>query len=260
MSITTTNGHKSELKRIWIPRIILVVVLLSVWEVFGRFVDATWTSQPSLIVVRLAQLAIDGLARHTVVTLTEIVLGLFIGVPSGVMIGMWLGRSTLTATLLRPIIVGLNAVPVVALSPLLIMWFGLGMMPKIALVTLVSFLLLFFNTFAGAQAVDRDWIATLQIMGATRREQFQKAVAPASIPWIMSGLKNALPYSLIAATIGEIMLAREGLGYLITDSASQFDMTGIYTSLFVMMMLGAVINEVAARLETWLLRWRVSAK
>ena len=96
----------------------------------------------------------------------------------------------------------------------------------------VSFLLLFFNTFAGAQAVDRDWIATLQIMGATRREQFQKAVAPACIPWIMSGLKNALPYSLIAATIGEIMLAREGLGYLITDSASQFDMTGIYTSLY----------------------------
>jgi NitT/TauT family transport system permease protein len=254
MSKTTTNSHKSDLKRIWIPRVILIVVLLSVWEFFGRFVDATWTSQPSLIIVRLAQLA-----RHTAVTLTEIVVGLCIGVPSGVVIGMWLGRSTLTAILLRPIIVGLNAVPVVALSPLLIMWFGLGMMPKIALVTLVSFLLLFFNTFAGAQAVDRDWIAALQIMGATRREQFQKAVAPACMPWIMSGLKNALPYSLIAATIGEIMLAREGLGYLITDSASQFDMTGIYTSLFVMMMLGAVINEVAARLETWLLRWRMSA-
>jgi NitT/TauT family transport system permease protein len=144
----------------------------------------------------------------------------------------------------------------VALAPLLIMWFGLGLMPKIALVTLVSFLLLFFNTFAGARAVDKDWIALLQVMGATPRELFQKVAAPACMTWIMSGLKNALPYALIAATIGEIMLAREGLGFLITEAAGQFDMTGVYTALFVMMVLGAVINELAARVEGWLLRWR----
>jgi NitT/TauT family transport system permease protein len=248
-----------DVKEIWIPRIILAIALFGLWEFFGRFVDATWTSQPSLIAIRLVEWALGGLARHIAATLTEIVLGLCIGVPTGVVVGMWLGRSPLVAALLRPIIMGLNSVPVVALSPLLIMWFGLGMQPKIALVTLVCFLLLFFNTFAGAQAVDRDWIATLQIMGATPREQFQKAVAPACMTWIMSGLKNALPYSLIAATIGEMMMAREGLGRLITDSASQFDMTGVYAALVVLMVLGAAINEVATRSETWLLRWRPGA-
>jgi NitT/TauT family transport system permease protein len=244
------------MKGIWIARIILAAVLLGLWEAFGRYVDTTWTSQPSHIAGRLLEWATDGLLRHTMVTLTEILAGLCIGVPCGAAVGMWLGRSPLTAAVFRPLIIGLNGVPVVALAPLLIMWFGLGLMPKIALVTLVSFLLLFFNTFAGARAVDKDWIALLQVMGATPRELFQKVAAPACMTWIMSGLKNALPYALIAATIGEIMLAREGLGFLITEAAGQFDMTGVYTALFVMMVLGAVINELAARVEGWLLRWR----
>src|SRR5262245_65949163 len=108
-------------------------------------------------------------------------IGLAIGVPAGIVLGIWLGRSPLPASLLRPFIVALNSVPVVALAPILIMWFGLGMEPKIALVTLVSFLLLFFNTFAGAQAVDADWIAALELMGEKHREQMCQAVAHARV-------------------------------------------------------------------------------
>ena len=140
-------------------------------------------------------------------------IGLAIGAPGGILLGLWLGRSPRVASLLYPFVVVLNSVPVVALAPLLIMWFGLGMEPKVALVALVSFLLLFFNTFAGAQAVDRDLIESLALMGANRREQFRMAIAPACLTWIFAGLKNALPYALIAATIGEMMVARAGLGF-----------------------------------------------
>jgi NitT/TauT family transport system permease protein len=246
----------SDDRTIWLARAVLVLVFFGGWELYGQLVDSTWTSRPSLIAVQIAEWAVGGLARHAFVTLSEMAIGLAIGVPAGILLGLWLGRSALPAALLRPFIVGLNSVPVVALAPILIMWFGLGMMPKIALVALVSFLLLFFNTFAGAQSVDRDWIAAIELMGGSRREQFQKVVAPACVAWIISGMKNALPYALIAATIGEMMVSREGLGFLITSSSSIFDMTGVYSALVVLMIVGVALNEVTIRSENWLLRWR----
>jgi NitT/TauT family transport system permease protein len=250
----------SDTMKLALARSALLLVFLIAWELFGRLVDSTWTSQPSQVAMQIAEWAQDGLAWHIVVTLTEMAVGLAIGVPGGILLGLWLGRSPRAAGLLYPFVVVLNSVPVVALAPLLIMWFGLGMQPKIALVALVSFLLLFFNTFAGAQAVDRDWIDSLELMGATRREQFRMAVAPACVTWIFAGLKNALPYALIAATIGEMMVARAGLGFLITSASAIFDMTALYAVLVVLMLLGAAINLLTERSEAWFLRWRPIAE
>ena len=83
-----------------------------------------------------------------------------------------------------------------------------------------------------------------------------RATLPATMPWVLSGLKSALPYALIAATVGEMMLARSGLGFLVTQFAGQYDMTGVYATLVVLMALGIVIGEIAARSERWILRWR----
>jgi len=97
---------------------------------------------------------------------------------------------------------------------------------------------------------------TLALMGASARERFVKVVVPSCLTWTIAGLKNALPYALIAAVIGEMMLSRNGLGHLITRSAQQFDMTGIYAALFVLMVVGALINEATTLVENRLLRWR----
>jgi NitT/TauT family transport system permease protein len=153
-------------------------------------------------------------------------------------------------------IITLNSIPYIALAPVLIIWFGIGIAPKVALVAVVAFFLIFFSTFSGARTVDREWIDMLDVMGASRRERFQKVIAPASIAWILSGVKAALPYSLIAATVGEMMFARAGVGNYITASAAQFDITGIYTGLFVLMFLGAIFNGLARRVEGLMLRWR----
>lgn len=243
--------------RLW--RLVTVVVVLAAWELHGRLVDISWISQPSLILRRLGDIFVGQLGYDIGVTLSEIALGFLIGLPSGLVVGLLLGRSPMMGTLFRPIIVTLNSVPYVALAPILIMWFGLGIAPKVALVALVVFFLIFFNTFSGAQSVDDDQIEMLELMGASRIERFQKIIAPASIAWIMSGLKAALPYSLIAATVGEMMLSRAGVGNYITNAASQFDLTGVYTGLFIMMALGAMFNEFAHRIESWLLRWRPAA-
>jgi NitT/TauT family transport system permease protein len=241
-------------------RLCLALALLVGWEAAGRLIDPTWISAPSLIAARLALWARQDLAVHLATTLGEMAAGIAIGAPAGVLVGIFLGRSPTLAALLRPVIVGLYSVPLVTLSPLLILWFGLDMEPKIVLVSIVVFFLVFFNTFSGVQAVDKDLVATLRLMGASPREEFRKLILPASSAWILSGLKIALPYALIAATVGEMIAARRGVGSLITSAASQIDMTGLIAALFVLMVIGVLVGEGAGALEARLLRWRQSGR
>ena len=232
------------------------VLLLVVWEVSGRLFGSAWTSEPSLIAARLLQWAHGNLAVHVATTVEEVLLGLTIGSVCGILAGLLLGRSPIIAGILRPIVVAFYSVPLVSLAPLFIMFFGLDVLPKVVLVSIVVFFLLFFNTFAGATAVDRDLIATLELMGANRLEKFRKVVAPACMVWIISGIKLALPYALVAATTGEMLAARRGLGFLLSDAASQFDMTSLYAALFLLMLLGLAVSEFAAWCERMMLRWR----
>jgi NitT/TauT family transport system permease protein len=240
-------------------RVAFALVVLGIWQAAGSLWGDEWISRPTLVAARIVELARTGLAGHIATTLSEIALGLLIGVPLGTLTGILLGRTRLLSSLLRPVIVAANSVPIVALAPLLIMWFGLGLAPKIALVALVSYFLLFFNTYSGVTTIDDDLIDGLRLMGANRREILRKVVLPATMPWVLSGLKSALPYALIAATVGEMMLARDGLGFLVTQFAGQYDMTGVYAALVVLMILGVLIAELAARTEAWMLRWRTVA-
>ncbi|WP_181832530.1 ABC transporter permease [Bosea caraganae] len=241
---------------LFVWRGLLLAVLVAVWQLGGDRTATGWISSPGLVATRLADLASGELWGHVAVTLAEMILGLAIGVPAGVLAGLILGRMPLTALLLRPLIVALYSVPLVTLAPLLILWFGLDMAPKIFLVAGVSFFLLFFNTFAGVQAVDGDQQTTLLLMGASRSEMFLKLVAPASMAWIFAGLKVALPYALIAAVVGEMMAARSGMGSLLTDAAAQIDMTGLYAVLIVLMILGVAVASAASQVEAHVLRWR----
>ncbi len=232
------------------------LALLGVWEVIGRVSGGAWTSRPTLVAAKLAMWLQGGIYAHAATTLTEVVTGLLAGSMLGVLAGLLLGRSPIAAGILRPIVVAFYSVPLVSLAPLFIMFFGLDMLPKIVLVTIVVFFLLFFNTFAGASTVDRDLISQVELMGSTRREMFQKVVAPACTAWIVGGVRTALPYALVAATTGEMLAARRGLGFLISDAASQFDMTSLYAALFILMLLGLAVSEVATWGERHLLRWR----
>jgi NitT/TauT family transport system permease protein len=239
-----------------IGQIVVGIALLGAWEVAGRQFGHDWTSLPSLIAARLGALLIGDLARHVFATASEVVVGLVAGGSAGVMAGLALGRSPVLATVLRPIIVALYSVPLITMAPLFILWFGLDLEPKIVLVTIVVFFLVFFNTFAGVGTIDRDLISSFQLLGCTRREEFQKIVAPASLAWIMSGIKIALPYALAAATTGELLAARRGLGSLLAHAAQQFDMTGLYAALAVLMAMGILVSEAAGWIERRMLRWR----
>ena len=243
-------------RRLAVQQLALGIALIAVWEACGQVYGTTWISRPLLVGQQLWAWMRADLHVHVLTTLAEMLAGLSIGTLLGAAAGMLLGRSGLLAVILRPVVVTLYSVPMVALAPLFIMFFGVGILPKVILVAIVVFFLIFFNTFAGATNVDQDLISSLELMGANKREQFRKVILPGCMTWILGGVKVALPYALVAAVTGEMMAARGGLGSLISSAAASFDMTSLYTALFILMLLGLVVSETASRLELWLLRWR----
>ncbi len=239
-------------------QVLLGAGLLGAWQLAGS--ADSLGSQPTLILARLAQWAGQDLFLHVAVTLAEVASGLALGTAAGVALGLVLGRMPRLGELARPLIVALYSVPMIALAPLLIMLFGLDLLPKIVLVSLVVFFLLFFNTFSGVRGVDEDWVAALQLMGSSRAEEFRKVIAPGALVWIIGGLKVALPYTLVAATTAEMLASRRGLGWLLVQASSQYDMTGVYAVLSVLMLLGLLTSEAMTRIELRLLRWRAPTK
>jgi sulfonate transport system permease protein len=238
----------------------VVAGLLGTWEIAGRIAGGDQLSSPSRILAKIVTWLGGELYPHLLTTLGELACGMAIGSCLGILAGLVLGRMPLVSLILRPIIVGLYSVPLVTLAPLFIMFFGLGLLPKIVLVSIVTFFLLFFNTFTGAQQVDEDYLRTLDLMGATKGEQFRKVVVPATAVWIVGGIKIALPYALVATITGELLATRAGLGFLISRAAERFDMTSLYAVLLILMAIGLLLSEIALRLEHRFLRWREAAQ
>lgn len=252
----SVGEEKSTVVADFILRLAGSVVFLLLWEWAGRTYGDTWTSVPSLIFQRIYIWLVSDLYIHVLTTITEMVVGVTLGVVTGVACGLWLGRKPNLAHVLRPFIIMFYGVPLIAIIPLLILWFGLGMQPKIVLIAVVVFWILFFNTFSGVQEIDKDLIASMELMGATSHEEFVKLIAPASMTWIMTGLKIALPYALVAAITGEMLAARLGVGYLISSAAAQFDMTGLFAALFIVALMGLLVSFGALWIERRMLRWR----
>ena len=235
---------------------VITLALLGLWEYAGTTSLGAWVSRPSLIAGQLLGWMGGALYRHLFITLAEMGIGLAVGGSLGVLAGLVIGHSPLASSILRPIVVALYSVPMVALSPLFIIFFGLYMLPKIILVTKVVFFLMFFSVFSGVTQVDRDIINSLRLMGASRTEEFRKVILPGCMVWIIGGLKISLPYALVAAVTGEMLAATAGIGYLINDASVALNMTGLYAALLVLMVLGLLIGEVAVQLERRMLRWR----
>jgi NitT/TauT family transport system permease protein len=238
-------------------RIAVAFLVLGAWEWAGYSLgDRSWASRPSLIAVRLASWAAGDLWLHLVTTLSAMGLGLVIGMPAGILCGLVLGRSRTWGAIMRPLVVAVYNVPLIALAPLLILWFGLDLTPKVVLVAIVTFFILFFATFTGAQSLDEDLIAMLRLMGASRVEEFRKVVLPASTAWIASAMRLALPYALIDAIMGELLASQRGIGFLMNNAISQVDMTGAYAALVVMMAIGVSMVALSRRIEKSALKWR----
>ncbi|TCP56635.1 NitT/TauT family transport system permease protein [Tamaricihabitans halophyticus] len=242
---------------VWLTRIVLFGLVVGGWEfVSGNLIDPFWISSPSDTAARLGEWMGDGtLWLHSAATLQAMALGFLVGATGGVVLGFTLGRSKFASDVLNPLIIAMNSLPKLALAPLFILWFGVGLESKVGLTAVVVFFLVFHNSYSGARNVDQELLDVVALMGARGRDKLFKVIIPSAATWVFTGLRLAVPYSLIGAVISEITASNEGLGYLLKRSANTFDTAGTFVAIVVLMVVAVVINFAVSRAERYTSRW-----
>lgn len=264
-------GHTRYRAKVSATRLVLGVVALALWErIAGPGIDLTgfvvrvdpfFISRPSLILERLWEWITTGtLWFHLWITMQETMGGFLLGAATGVLFGFVLGKNRFLAEVLDPYIIAVYSLPKIALAPLVILWFGLGLMPKVVLAAIVVFFLVFYNAFTGIREVDRELVDVLRLMGATPLQILMKVELPSALTLIFLGLKMSVPYALIGAIVGEMMAANRGIGAMLQNSAGQFDTAGVFAALVVLMIVSTVLNAVLQRSEGMVLRWKEAGR
>jgi NitT/TauT family transport system permease protein len=236
----------------------LFILVMACWQfASGRLVDNFFISNPIDVGVRLWNWTFSGfIFPHLWVTFYETVAGYVLGSLIGMLLGIWLGVSHFASRLLNPFLFAFYALPKIALAPLLVLWFGLGLESKIALATVIVFFLVFYNTFTGVREVDQDMIHTVRLMKANRQQVLVHVVIPSAMSWIFAGLKISIPYALIGAIVGELIAASQGLGFLVARMGADFDTTGVFAVLVVIGLLAIALNQVVELVQVRQERWK----
>jgi NitT/TauT family transport system permease protein len=243
---------------VWLYRLLFLLGCLGAWQVAsGPLLDPFWISSPSAIAATLAIWIRSGVLQHNLlVTFKETITGFVLGATCGVAFAFVAGSSEIVRKTIDPFVTAIYGVPKVALAPLFIMWFGIGLAPKIVLAAVSVFFLVFFSTISGIGQVDLKMVDALRTMGADRFTIQRRVVFPASLPWIFTGLKLGLPYGFVGAVAAEMMASNAGIGFLAQNAAGQLDTAGVFAALFALMVVTALLNEGLHRLERWIFRWR----
>ena len=240
-------------------RLLIFVVLMASWEWAVRYklIDPYFTSQPSEILKRLHEWAVGGqLVQHVPITILEAFLGFVIGTAVGGITGFIFGWFEKVADLLDPFIIAIYSLPKVALAPLFILWFGIGIETKIILTATIVFFLVFYNTYAGVRDVSRELVDIVRLMGAGTLQVLWRVVLPSALTVIFVGLRVSVPYALIGAVVGEMMASNRGIGFLLTNSTGQFDTAGAFAALVLLVIISTFLNGMIVALEKYLLRWK----
>ncbi|GAB3705255.1 ABC transporter permease [Nocardiopsis oceani] len=243
---------------VWGLRVGVLLGFLLLWHLAGGLVaNPMFISSPAAVAEQLQAWILDGtLSTHTWITIQEVVLGYLIGSVTGALAGFVLASARIVYDVFEPFMMALYSIPKVALAPLFIVWFGIGIDMKVILAAVSVFFLVFLNTAAGVRDVDRGLIDAVRLMGGSNKDVALKVVLPASMSGLMTGLKVSIPYALIGAVIGELVASNRGLGYLINDAAAQFNTAGVFAAVVVLTALAMVLNALVGVLASRANRWK----
>jgi len=240
-------------------QLILLVVLLGAWEwVTAQSRQTAFLfGSPSAIFGFLVGMWQDGsLIRDTYVTGMETVLGFVLGNVLGTLLGLLLWYSRFVSRVVQPFIVALGSIPIIALAPMCIIWFGTGLASKIAMSTLSVIVVALVTSYKGAMSVDEDQVNLMRTLGARKRQIFRKLVVPASLTDIFAGLKLTVGFALIGAIIGEFMSSSEGLGHAIFKAGSLYIIPKVFAALVLTIALALLLTWIVGKIEKLLMPWR----
>ncbi len=196
------------------------------------------------------------LLRHTLYTLLEVLAGLTLGVTLASVTGYFLAKFPTVEKLLSPYVVASQAIPIVAIAPLLIIWFGPGLVSKILICALIVFFPVLINTIVGLQSVPEDLHDLMRSLQATKRQTFWLLEVPASLPIFLGGLRVGATLAVIGAVVGEFVGADRGLGFLVNRARAEYDTALVFVAIFTLVVLALSMYGIVTLLERRLLAWR----
>jgi NitT/TauT family transport system permease protein len=234
------------------------IAILAFWQwASGHLIKEIYVSKPTSVAARLYELFASGeIYPHLWTTGEELVLGYVIGVASGILAGYALGRSPRLAVIFEPYVMAFYGIPKIALAPLFIIWFGIGIGSKVALASIMVFFLVFYNVYTGVRSVDRELVNLTLVMGANQRQLTYHVYFPAAAPYVLLGMRMAVPYSVIGVIVGEFTSSVQGLGLFIHEASSTYDPAGVFAGIVILLAFVVALNFLAGRLEARLLRWK----
>ena len=209
-------------------------------EIFNRFLNA---------------LSSGNLIYHFRITLTEVLLGLLIGVFSASLLGYLLAKSERLERIFTPIIVASQSIPTVAIAPLLIIWFGTGISSKVFICILIVFFPILINTIVGIRSVSSDLHDLMRSLNATKWQTFRLLELPAALPVVFGGLKIGATLSVIGAVVGEFVGADRGLGFLINVARGQYDIALVFVAVIALILMAMGIYFIVSLLEKLVINW-----
>jgi len=260
-----TDKGKTEAMRSTHPvkRLIFLAASLGlgllIWHLLTRWLNlpAFILPSPGQVWGRFLQSLVEGqLLYHTLTTLIEMLLGLFLGGLAATILGYLLSKSSTFEKLISPYLVASQSIPVVAIAPLLVIWFGPGIFSKILICSLTVFFPVLINTVLGLREVPQDLRDLMRSLQATKFQTFWKLEVPAALPIFLGGLRVGATLSVIGAVVGELVGADRGLGFLINVGRGQYDTALVFVSLITLVIMALSLYGLVLLVETRLLSWQ----
>lgn len=243
----------------WLLPLISIALFVGLWQAFYLLLKLPTFILPSPIMVwsKFIEVLKNGMWWHnTSYTLLELSLGLFFGTVAAAILGYILSKAPTMEKILSPILVASQSVPVVAIAPLIIIWFGPGLFSKVFLCSLTVFFPVLVNVLVGMRQVSQDLRELMDSFKATKGQILRFLEIPASLPVLLAGLRVGATLSVIGAIVGELVGSDRGLGYLINLGRGQYDTALVFVAVFSLIFLAAVLYSIVLYLERRALKWQ----
>ena len=240
----------------WLPAAIVVAAVLGLWEGYVRLFDVQrWLLPAPSIIAKTVAESPGLLWRHSLVTLEEVVVGFGLALALGVLLASSIALSRTLERAIYPFIIASQTIPIIVIAPLLLVWVGYGLTPKVIVVALIAFFPIVVNMVDGLKSVDPDAVNLMRTLGARRWQIFLKVQMPSAMPFLFSGTRVAIAVSVIGAVIGEWVGSSEGLGYLMIRSKPQFLTERVFAAIAILSMMGIVLFLLVGLAERMVIPW-----
>ncbi|MDY7223215.1 ABC transporter permease [Halalkalibacterium halodurans] len=233
------------------------LMLMVIWEISARMIGQPYLlPSPIQIVMRTIDLSESLFFTHLPATLAIISIGLALSIALGILLSLLMFWNERVERAVYPLLVASQTIPVIALAPIFVLWFGYSIWSKVAVTVLLTFFPITVNTYDGLKSTNRQYEELFYTMGATKRQLFFRLFVPSTLPSFLTGLRIAVPLAVIGAAVGEWLGANEGLGYFSRRMMTQFDGPGVFAPIFILSLLGILGFAAIKKLENILLPWR----